>query len=311
MGAAADRVWAMVSGVPSGKRERRKLMVLQAYIDDSGNEPQSPVFVLAGFVASHESWAAFSDEWQSALSEPPGVAYFKMAQAERLHDEFERAKGWNEKNRDSLLIYLSELIKKYALFRVHTSVRHDAFDKWIKSIKTPSRNSAQDNPYFILFHSLIQICAAIDLQLRPNEKMDFIFDEHGSIGQDSIYYWNNFVRLGALTHEGRDLPNLLAAYTENKPIFRDERCFLPLQAADLYAWQLRRNFVEEDEGKPTRRPLEIIQGLSDISMNLNETFIREFSRDLIEVREQFIKDHPGTQIFGPKQGPRRKPFGKS
>jgi hypothetical protein len=194
-------------------RKHRKLMVLQLHADDSGNEPQSPIFVLAGFIASYEKWRAFSDEWKAAISEPPGVAYFKMSQAERLHDEFARSKGWDERKRDTLLINLSELIEKYALFRVHSSVRHTDFDKWIKSIRTPPRNSAQDNPYFILFHSLIQMSAAVNLSLDPKEQMDFIFDQHGSIGEDAVFYWNNFTRLSPLEHEGRDLPNLLASYT--------------------------------------------------------------------------------------------------
>ena len=51
MGAAAAHVWVMVSGLPSGKREQRTLMVLRAFIDDSGNEPRDPFFVLGGFVA--------------------------------------------------------------------------------------------------------------------------------------------------------------------------------------------------------------------------------------------------------------------
>src|SRR5437868_7829681 len=106
MGTAADRVWAMVSGLPSGKRERRKLMVLQTYADDSGNEPTSPIFVLAGFIASYEEWAAFSDEWKAALAEPPGLDYFKMKEAERLHDQFSKRKGWTEKKRDDRLIQL-------------------------------------------------------------------------------------------------------------------------------------------------------------------------------------------------------------
>jgi hypothetical protein len=52
-------------------------MVFQAFIDDSGREPTSPLFVLSGFVASHEARAAFSDEWDAALREAPAIGYFK------------------------------------------------------------------------------------------------------------------------------------------------------------------------------------------------------------------------------------------
>jgi hypothetical protein len=159
MGAAADRVWAMVSGLPSGKREHREFMVLQAYIDDSGNEPTSPVFVLAGFVASAGRWATFSNEWQSALDEPPGLAYFKMSEAESLREEFSIRKGWTEQKRDDRLITFARIIAKYAEFRVHASIRHEDFSKHIKSLRTPKRISPSNNPFFILFHvRQVQYC---------------------------------------------------------------------------------------------------------------------------------------------------------
>jgi hypothetical protein len=67
MGAAADKVWAIVSGLPSGKREQRGQMALQAYIDDSGSEPRDPFFVLGGFVTQADDSVAFSNEWGALL----------------------------------------------------------------------------------------------------------------------------------------------------------------------------------------------------------------------------------------------------
>jgi hypothetical protein len=42
-------------------RQKRLLVILQAFIDDSGNEPTSPVFVVAGV----KRWVACSDEWDA------------------------------------------------------------------------------------------------------------------------------------------------------------------------------------------------------------------------------------------------------
>jgi hypothetical protein len=42
-------------------------MGLQAYVDDSGNEPQSAFFVLGGFIAWSDQWGLFADEWKAAL----------------------------------------------------------------------------------------------------------------------------------------------------------------------------------------------------------------------------------------------------
>jgi hypothetical protein len=93
-------------------------VVYQACIDDSGSEPQSPLFVLGGFVASAEAWTKFSDEWDAALKEPPVLDYFKMVEAANLTEQFAPAKGWTERKRDDRLLTLARIIRNYAKVRV-------------------------------------------------------------------------------------------------------------------------------------------------------------------------------------------------
>lgn len=68
------------------------MVALQGFIDDSGeqDDPSGPVIVLAGFIATAERWAAFSDNRQAALDAKPPIAYFKMVEAARLRGEFRR-----------------------------------------------------------------------------------------------------------------------------------------------------------------------------------------------------------------------------
>jgi hypothetical protein len=54
-------------------------LVLRAYIDDS--HTVQTAFVLAGYIATAENWAAFSDDWQEVLDMPPRLERFKMADA--------------------------------------------------------------------------------------------------------------------------------------------------------------------------------------------------------------------------------------
>jgi len=84
------------------------VMVLQGFFDDSGNEPTSPIFVLAGFITTNQQWAAFSDEWQLALDEPPRLKYFKMAEAEHCRGQFSKTKGWINENLDARLLTLAK-----------------------------------------------------------------------------------------------------------------------------------------------------------------------------------------------------------
>jgi hypothetical protein len=62
--------------------------MLQAYIDDSGNDGKSPVFVLAGYVSTTEKWETFSDEWDAVLRPANG----KQLDVLKMSDVFRNKK---------------------------------------------------------------------------------------------------------------------------------------------------------------------------------------------------------------------------
>ena len=181
-------------------------MALQGFFDDSGNEPTSPIFVLDGFITTNQHWAAFSDEWQQTLDEPPRLDYFKMAEAEHFRGQFSKKNGWINENRDARLLTLANIVAKYAIVRVHASILHSSFEQWIKSIRNPTRNSAQDNPYFALLQSVVQIISWLRVNAFRSDSCEIIFDDQGSMGADAIHYWENFRRNpAAAAHKIADL----------------------------------------------------------------------------------------------------------
>jgi hypothetical protein len=223
-------------------------MALQAFFDDSGNEQSSPIFVLGGFITTNQRWAAFSDEWQQALDEPPRLEYFKMAEAEHFRGQFSKTKGWINENRDARLLTLANIVTKHAIVRVHASVLHSSFQRWIKSIRNPTRNSAQDNPYFVLLQSIVQIVSALRVRAFRNDSCEIVFDDQGSTGADAIYFWENFRTDPAAT--AKETADLFRGYFDNPPFFvtRRNACRCRPQifmhgtfAADLLRAMLRRD----------------------------------------------------------------------
>jgi hypothetical protein len=297
----------LVSGLPRGERERREFMVLQAYIDDSGNEPNQHVYVLAGFIAPSDSWARFSDEWQAALNEPPALAYFKMKEAEWLQDEFSREKGWDERIRDGRLVTLCRIIQKYIVQRVHVSIGHTDFIQYIKPLATPIRRSLTTHPYYLLFHHLILTVAAFRMSFKQQDKIDFIFDEQGSLGDDAVYYWQHFM-INALRASSTDF----TPHIGKRPKFADEKEFKPLQVADFYAWQLRRNIID-NQGKIIvfpRIPLAMLNLISPIGNDIRENGLRLLGNALQNFAHSFVAANPGTVLLGPDEG-RTETFRKS
>ncbi|MDR3658285.1 MAG: DUF3800 domain-containing protein [Mycobacterium sp.] len=291
-------VWASMSGLPLGKRERRLSMALQAFVDDSGCEPQSHIFVLAGFVASPQQWAAFSADWQAALDEQPALGYFKMNEAAGLSGEFDPAKGWDEAKRDDRVITFARIIAKHTPDRFFTAVRHDLFAKYLHGLPTRNRQSMRD-PYFLLFYELITSVAVYQASIpRPPEPCDFIFDEHGKIGRRAFRWWDSF-RASAKSASGTDF----TPYLGSPPIFRNDKDLLPLQAADFYAWHLRRRLGWAIE--ISLRPAEtVIEPLNLLGVVFNEARLADIRDTMVRIGKRFVADNPDVRMV--RTGPRRR-----
>jgi Protein of unknown function (DUF3800) len=250
----------------------------QAFIDDSGSEPESPLFVLAGFIASYERWIDFSDEWQGALDEPPKLEYFKMKEAARLRGQFDKSRGWNESERDRRIASLTGIITKYAQIRIHASIRNDHFDKYLRSLPTPGRNLATDSPYTMLCLQIMMV-AGVFAPFPPHSLQgpcDFIFDEQLGHSEEIMGWWPTIKRNMDASSK-TDLPKFFGSL----PIWRDEKCFLPLQAADLYAWQLRRYDADNQILRmPMRKPHKSLVEIPVITRNYDEPELKRL-RDFL------------------------------
>ena len=67
--------------------------MLQIWFDDSGKDGKSPVFVLAGYLATVEDWCGFADDWKALLHQgPKPLDYIKGYEAFGFNKQFI---GWN------------------------------------------------------------------------------------------------------------------------------------------------------------------------------------------------------------------------
>jgi hypothetical protein len=233
---AADYVWALVSGLPKSERERRLIMALQGFVDDSGSEPQGPIFVLAGFVASPLQWVDFTDEWERTLHLPPGVNYFRNNEAMGLKGQFSPKRGWDERKRDDRLVALARVIRDYLPERFAVFMRHSDYERYIHGIPVEKKMRNLESPYFLLFYEIMLLVACVHSMGTFVDPCQFVFDDQGKLGFRSREWWATF-RDGTRTADKADLSRYLA---ESKPNFGSDKELRPLQAADLYAGQLAK-----------------------------------------------------------------------
>jgi hypothetical protein len=102
------------------------------------------------------------------------------------------------------------------------------------------------HPYDLLFHGSMAHVVGYCLSKGIKEQVDFVFDEQGSWAARALQAFE--LSFPMLTEEEKKLIG-------GPPIHRSDHNFLPLQAADLIAWQTRR-LCEDNKHLDPRAPKE-------------------------------------------------------
>jgi len=237
VGARRCEVWDLVPsycGLPASALERRTLVALAAFVDDSGrNDP--PVFVLAGLMARPDQWARFTDAWNEVLAIPPGLDYFKMQEAFTLNGQFGREKGWTEPLRDERVEALAELTRAYSMAAFSAVVLHEEYQVHLSG----QVDRLIDHPYFLMYGNVIYSAIKWQVDNGMNEPIDFIFDDQLRDSTEIIAKFGDmFTRA----------PDFVKSRIKNRPTWGNDKDHKPLQAADLLAWHIRRGFYEQRRG---------------------------------------------------------------
>lgn len=219
---------SLVCGLSFHVRKNRLLGMLKAFADDSGTMKEGPVFILAGYVASIDPWNALSDEWQEVLDDPLQdgscrLEYFKMTQADNQTYCFD---GWSKTDCEKVVMRMAAIIPKHVLYAVRVTI--GALDFQEVQAQYPHH---QQSPYELLFNHVMMAAIHRKKTLNIEDKIEFIFDEQGREGKRAkARFMDAFHRI----------PKEMSSHIAGEPLFKDDKQVLPLQAADLFAWQLRK-----------------------------------------------------------------------
>jgi hypothetical protein len=268
--AASDYIRALVSGYPADVRDRKLIVMLQGYVDDSGSDenshPPSRHFVLAGYIMQEPYWEQFSDKWAAELRREPAIKAFKMADAEYGDGYF---KGMREEFRRLKVNELSRVIAEFEEYSLALwcHVNWDDYRDIVRGKVHPNI----DSPYALLFYQMIR--GAWEHQAEVNkhcevgfQKVDFIFDDQGFTGLRAVQWYAGLVNR---------LPEPYKSTLGATPIFRDDELFVALQAADMLAWHVHRNLERPDEQRPVlERITSAMYGQRPMDRETLNTFVK-------------------------------------
>jgi hypothetical protein len=205
-------------------------MPIQAFVDESGSDKH---FLMVGLVGHSENWKEFSEEWAFCLKQPPAISLFKMKEAANYGGQFY---GVDPTMRDAKLRSLARIINKHARIVTWSIINLEAHSEtWARMPKPHC------DPYFWPFqNSIMAVCYTLwDAGWR--ERFEIIFDEHRIWGPRARV-WYPIIRENLELREpgpGTIMPI--------DPMFKTDNEFLPIQAADLFAWCIRKATDKQGE----------------------------------------------------------------
>lgn len=250
-------------------------MFLQAVSDDSMSQSGQQRLYLAGYLNHTDQWRLFTDAWAEELAASPSISYLKMAEAQNLKGQF---RHWTEEQKDEKLKSLARVIRHFRPMSFEISVSVKDFDELVKS-KAPYGLAT---PYLPCLFGVVSSVSRIVHKEGSNLPVGFIFDEQNGVGSDFLQFFPHMIR---------NLPAGARKLIKAPPEFKDDKTYLPLQAADMLAWHIRR---EHDDGLPPfGMPMaEHIRGEYHL--------VTEISRDMLESWGNFFATQRGITLIQTK-----------
>lgn len=256
---------ALTDGVFSYLCRNREIIVLKAFLDDSGTHDRSDVIVMGGIIAPEEAWVALEPKWQAELTRL-GIEKMHMSHCERRWGEF---KDFERPERDAMIAVFSDLICETGGRMLASAVSRKIWDGVTAQTKL---GEVFAEPIDFLFNT----CMRRALESRPvssanPEEVVVTFDTR----EQSLHFWEDL----AASYE-KKWPNRLVGYS-----FGQMAKVLPLQAADMIAYE---SFVHQCRFEKTgdnfsHRPnmVKLMSCLAVWAGFYNEESLLEYARELV------------------------------
>jgi hypothetical protein len=263
-----------------------------AFVDDSGSGGDSPYYILAGYSARESTWQAFWPRWQSVLDAMPKLEYFKMREAESLKGQF---LGFSADQRDHRLNMFIDVVLMHDLQEASIAVPH----KLYREILYPVLPATHANPYYFAFIAMVAAFAGINRHSGSLKSVDFIFDEQRGMQNRALRLYHR-------------LEVHFPHWQFGRVAYGADETMLPLQAADLIAWQIRRF---KSSAEPVRGELRRLHSgsLPPYKKTLNrstmEGMVKAMNRNLPSLRAEHGDNLVENFLMGIEKRNRREGIG--
>lgn len=197
------------------------MALLTGYYDETGDtkDPSQKFIGMAGFAAPAEKWEILEGKWKMILKEFK-VPYFHMKEFTISEGVF---RGWkdDEPKRRKIFGGLIKTIREIKPLPIGCVFSSEDF----RSLPKRDQDMIKD-PYFLSFISCVGLPCMFLQNAPPDVKFATVFGEHGIFAKTAKEFYE---RIQEMYEVGARL---------YPPNFRDMRECVPLQAADIIAYEL-------------------------------------------------------------------------
>lgn len=213
-------------------------LVIRCFFDDSGKEgdPGNRIVAIAGYLAAGETrWNIFGEGWRHQLLSH-GLRWLHMTDLMADKGEYAFLKdNWPKKK--ELLDEFIEVIKVSQLIGFGVAVDADAWRKVPKDVTRVEGDAQQ-----FCFLRIMRLIVERMKRSCPNDYVAVHFD------CDKGFSPSRFQRfIGVRERDPEGAGRYLQTFTIAEP-----RIYLPLQAADLLAWESRKDLIRRFQGHESR-----------------------------------------------------------
>lgn len=267
--------------------KHKYMLMLSAYMDETGHaaDERQKYVGIAGLMAPAANWERFERKWKEALALPYiGLPYFHMK------DFANRKKfyvGWSEEKRRKVLGKLLTVIETAHPLPVGSIVPL----KYWRAL-APEYKTVFMDPYFLCFQGNMSACTSfLDVGRAPQEeRVALVFSEQVEFRHKALKFYERAKDMAIFTRR-----------MARPPSFGDMRELVQLQAADVVAYEMYKEFERREE-RPDSSPRFGYQRL--VKMADRQGFPRpnfflydqaELDKQ-IEVIEKFTHAKKGTDL---------------
>ena len=267
--------------LPSGSTDGI-LCMLEAYFDDSGTHDDSEIVLWAGLFGNRYQWEFFNQLWAKKLADPspgkPPIKRFHMVDCYNSTGEFA---GWRRAATDFLAHELTNVITAAMLRGYAIAISRKDWDQAFPPGQW--RNAFGDAEGICLRNIYLQLIEQVS---RIGEsQIALVFDERPHRTQESRAVFGIFDRYQKQENVSPELVSIA---------FSSASKLLPLQAADLFAWECYQHALQLTRNKTRqfaikRKNLATLIGSKRIALGMADRAAIEQMRAAFEGEEANVE----------------------